>query len=264
MNLQTSPIISETEVMETVPLEELAAFKAKEDRAEQCKKDTENSFREFATILNDIGDQKHYRGEYRTFEAYCKGRWNLSRSRAYQIIDARQTYSLLSTTVDKISGRAIRELSGLTDEQKINAGKELEGVQKEKGKVTTKDAKAAAAKVSPEKAAKEAAREEKKQAKIVAQADKLRAAAEKSGNKVKAAKEVADAIQRPARGGLFAEAGKIKAQDAPETNQETPQNDDSPAGLVRAWWAKNRRAINKNRTKPDAIIEKLCKHLEAQ
>lgn len=39
-------------------------------------------------------------GDYKTFEAYCKGAWDLSRPRAYQLIDAAEIKQNLSTNVD--------------------------------------------------------------------------------------------------------------------------------------------------------------------
>jgi protein gp37 len=43
---------------------------------------------EGAAILLEIRDSRLYRQSYRTFEDYCRERWNLSRRRAYQLIGA--------------------------------------------------------------------------------------------------------------------------------------------------------------------------------
>jgi len=47
-----------------------------------------------------IRESKLYRQEYGTFEEYCQDRWNLSRPRAYQLIDAAAIAGRLSTIVD--------------------------------------------------------------------------------------------------------------------------------------------------------------------
>jgi hypothetical protein len=50
--------------------------------------------------LREIRDSYLYRQTHSTFELYLKGRWGMSRSRGYQLIDfAREQY--LSTNVDK-------------------------------------------------------------------------------------------------------------------------------------------------------------------
>lgn len=80
------------------------------------------AFRDMGAALAAIRDGKLYRPEYPTFEAYCSQRWQLSRPRAYQIIDAAAVVSNLSTNGDKLptNERQARELIGLDpEEQKI-------------------------------------------------------------------------------------------------------------------------------------------------
>lgn len=60
------------------------------------------TFVEVGGALLKIRDAKLYRLEYGTFEDYCQQRWNMSRPRAYQLIDAATTVTILSTIVDKI------------------------------------------------------------------------------------------------------------------------------------------------------------------
>lgn len=55
------------------------------------------TFYEVGTALADIRDRKLYRAEYGTFEEYAEQRWQMSRSRAYQMIDAA---GVVSTIVD--------------------------------------------------------------------------------------------------------------------------------------------------------------------
>jgi hypothetical protein len=49
----------------------------------------------------DIRDRKLYRESHRTFEEYCRERWQISRPRAYQLIDASIVQETVSTNVDK-------------------------------------------------------------------------------------------------------------------------------------------------------------------
>ena len=59
-------------------------------RLEQCEKIIErglNTFVEVGRALTEIRDSKLYRISYKTFEAYCKERWEIGRSRAYELID---------------------------------------------------------------------------------------------------------------------------------------------------------------------------------
>ena len=47
------------------------------------------TFVEVGHALMAIREQRLYRQSYQTFEAYLRQRWDLSRPRAYQLIDAR-------------------------------------------------------------------------------------------------------------------------------------------------------------------------------
>lgn len=58
------------------------------------------SFVDVGNALAAIRDTELYMGEYTTFEAYCKKRWNLGKSRAYQYIESAQVTEALSTIVD--------------------------------------------------------------------------------------------------------------------------------------------------------------------
>ena len=58
------------------------------------------TFMEVGTALATIRDARLYRVKHATFEDYCRERWNLSRPRAYQLIDAADTAEEMSTIVD--------------------------------------------------------------------------------------------------------------------------------------------------------------------
>ena len=47
-----------------------------------------NTFVEVGQALLEIRDKKLYRIEYKTFEEYCKQKWQISRPRSYQLIEA--------------------------------------------------------------------------------------------------------------------------------------------------------------------------------
>ncbi|WP_116654850.1 hypothetical protein [Pelagibacterium sediminicola] len=58
-------------------------------------------FIEVGKALTEIRDGKLYRATHKTFEAYCKERWEIGRSRAYELIDqAKVTSALESVGVD--------------------------------------------------------------------------------------------------------------------------------------------------------------------
>ena len=56
---------------------------------------------ETGKALTKIRDLRLYRERYSTFEQYCAERWNISRPRAYQLIEASSVVENLSTIVDK-------------------------------------------------------------------------------------------------------------------------------------------------------------------
>lgn len=59
------------------------------------------TFVEVGKALANIRDKKLYRTTHRTFEAYCRERWQYRKSYAYYLINAAQVVTYLSTIVDK-------------------------------------------------------------------------------------------------------------------------------------------------------------------
>lgn len=51
------------------------------------------SFVEVGNALNEIRRSRLYRQEYKTFEQYCRYRWNLSRIHGHRLIDAAEVYA---------------------------------------------------------------------------------------------------------------------------------------------------------------------------
>lgn len=88
-------------------------------RFEQCEKAIERGLKTFVEVgraLTEIRDNKLYRIGFKTFEAYCKDRWEIGRSRAYELIDQAKVvdavYSgevILSAVAD-ISKRDVRAI----------------------------------------------------------------------------------------------------------------------------------------------------------
>jgi hypothetical protein len=74
------------------------------------------TFVDVGNALIEIRDARLYRGTHPTFEAYCKGRWDISRPYAYQLIDSAATVNNLSAMADiplPTSERVVRPLTKL-------------------------------------------------------------------------------------------------------------------------------------------------------
>jgi hypothetical protein len=96
------------------------------------------TFLEVGNALAQINSESLYRESHRSFAAYCSGRWGLSKSRAYQLIEGAQIGDKVSTVVDTsypdscldlqiITPTAegqVRPLSKLPDEQRPEAWRE--------------------------------------------------------------------------------------------------------------------------------------------
>lgn len=98
------------------------------------------SFYEVGHALMKIRDDRLYQhkngGQYQTFEDYCRGVWDMSRPRAYQLIDAAEVKTNLSTVVDiPIPERQIRPLTRLEPEKQREAWQKAVETAPE-GKVT--------------------------------------------------------------------------------------------------------------------------------
>jgi hypothetical protein len=65
------------------------------------------TFVQIGTALLAIREDRLYRREYDTFEAYCQQRWGMSSSRAYQFIDSAHVIRNLSTIVGKVRKTSI-------------------------------------------------------------------------------------------------------------------------------------------------------------
>lgn len=60
------------------------------------------TFLEVGNALCEIRDDRLYRNTHKTFECYLDSKWGMTRTRAYQLIDAAKAVEDLSTRVDKL------------------------------------------------------------------------------------------------------------------------------------------------------------------
>jgi len=103
---------------------------------------------EAGIAMKAIHDNKLYKGQYETFEAYVKNRWDYSRARAYQLIEAAEVDANLSTAVDTTDRprheRHLREIAKAPVEQQAEVVKKVaEKAAEENRKPTSKDYKKA-------------------------------------------------------------------------------------------------------------------------
>lgn len=108
-------------------------------KAEQIISRGLTSFVEVGAELAAVRDQRLYRAEFGTFEEYAERKWNLSRPRAYELINGSVLTSAMSaiadTPVPKNEGQA-RVLSGLAPEQAADVMRKAHADTE--GKVTAK------------------------------------------------------------------------------------------------------------------------------
>lgn len=101
------------------------------------------TFIEVGQALKQIRDQRLYRGEFKSFDAYVQEKWMLSRSRAYQLIESAEVAGNVhhgaQNQVAIPNERTARELAKLPAEEQPKAWDE---VLSQKSKPTQKDVEA--------------------------------------------------------------------------------------------------------------------------
>lgn len=119
------------------------------DRESRRLKSLEDTIRRSAGDMYDamraIHDEKLYREEFSTWEAYCKGRWGMSAQYANRLIEHGRVLSLMddegkSETIVSLSETATREVAALPDDEKVEVLTEVveEAKKKKRKKVTAK------------------------------------------------------------------------------------------------------------------------------
>jgi hypothetical protein len=96
---------------------ELTTTEAK--RLSELEKRIKQGLGDARFCLLAIRDEKLYQTKFKSFEAYCKETWDISRSRAYQLIEAAEVAKDLSTNGRQItSERQARELARVPQEKR--------------------------------------------------------------------------------------------------------------------------------------------------
>lgn len=131
---------------------------AEEKELQECEAIIEAGLQEFVKVGNAllrVRDHKLYRAKYGTFEAYLKERWDISRRRGYQLLDAAEAVQNLSVgqcepevhivpadeknvmkTTEPTSEKQVRPLTGLSKDQQQEAWQEATETAKDPGKPT--------------------------------------------------------------------------------------------------------------------------------
>jgi hypothetical protein len=84
---------------EILSFEEVNRFKACEAVVEKGLQ----TFVEVGASLLEIRDNRYYRQEFDTFEAYCRQRWQMGASRARQLIGAAEVVKNLNTEGESVT-----------------------------------------------------------------------------------------------------------------------------------------------------------------
>lgn len=126
--------------------EALLIYPEGQTELEQCEaviRSGLETFVEVGTALLTIRDKRLYKQlGYAAFADYCQERWDMSRSRAYQLMSAAEVVSNLSTNVDiPIAETHVRPLTALQPEQQREAWQKA--VEDTNGKPTEKAVRAA-------------------------------------------------------------------------------------------------------------------------
>jgi hypothetical protein len=87
----------------------------------QCESTIRSGLDKFVAVglaLATVRDERLYRAEFDTFEAYAETRWNISRRRAYQFIDAAPVAQELATQGITVNEAQARALASVPAEQR--------------------------------------------------------------------------------------------------------------------------------------------------
>lgn len=112
-------------------------------RCEQVIELGQKTFVEVGNALAEIKEGKYYRGDYDTFDAYCKERWGFERRHAYRSIEAAKVVENVSrgtqskhTPLPK-NERQARPLTDLPPEKQAPAWQDAVDTAKKRGKPVT-------------------------------------------------------------------------------------------------------------------------------
>lgn len=109
---------------------------------------TLDSFIECGNALAEIRDSKLYRIEHKTFEDYCREKWNISRVHAHRLTAAAETVKMLPMGNKPKSERQARPLARLPEEKRAEAWQKAVEASPT-GRPTAREVEVAAAEVLP-------------------------------------------------------------------------------------------------------------------
>lgn len=200
-------------------------------RLDQCEKAIErglNTFVEVGRALTEIRDSKLYRQTHRAFEVYCKERWEIGRSRAYELIDQAKVVTAIANSGVNLSGtpdissrdaRTIKDdLPAVSAEVKARVEQGVEPVV-----AVAEVVKETAEKAKAEKATQQASNIASQEAARAALPPSIQAAEQARADRAAAKRQPADASQdaadriaelEEANRSLEAEVGRLKAENA--------------------------------------------------
>jgi hypothetical protein len=121
-------------------LSELTLTDRESRRLKQLEKNISDAGGTMYESLRAIHDEKLYREQFSTWEAYCAERWRMSRQWCYRIIEHGRILALLNESAPGLSPmgdipeRATREVAALPDAQKVEVIREV--AAETNGKVT--------------------------------------------------------------------------------------------------------------------------------
>ena len=123
------------EVLDAMTDEEFARL----EELENIVRTNFGAFVQTGMALAEIRDRKLYRERFKTFEAYCKDTLEVSRSRAYRLIDSASVIQNLSPMGDILpkNERQVRPLTKLEPEIQIRAWQNVIDYTREKKKKPT-------------------------------------------------------------------------------------------------------------------------------
>lgn len=121
------------------------------EEAEQIIKSGLASFMEVGEALMAIRDGKLYREKFKTFEEYCRKRWDMGRRHAYRLIDAKQVYDMCPIGHKPQTESQARPLTKLPPEQQADGWKRAQQIASEAGvQVKAKHVEMAVAEIDDE------------------------------------------------------------------------------------------------------------------
>lgn len=108
---------------------------------EECERVIGEGIKTFVAVgssLSFVRDNKLYRGTHQTFEAYARERWNLSRTRSYELMEAAEVVSAIADTgqAPPENEAQARQLARVSEPERAEVWRET--VERTEGKPTAK------------------------------------------------------------------------------------------------------------------------------